>query len=97
MPTVAAEAMMHRVPCIISSAAGTSAYLQEKVNGMIFPSEDVGELSEKLRWSIEHREELGRMGAEAKKIFENYFSMDVFEKNFLELVEGEAIEGACQT
>lgn len=97
MPTVAAEAMMHRVPCIISSAAGTSAYLQEKVNGMIFPSEDVGELSEKLRWSIEHREELGRMGVEAKKIFENYFSMDVFEKNFLELVEGEAIEGACQT
>lgn len=97
MPTVAAEAMMHRVPCILSSAAETSAYLQEKVNGMTFLSEDVEELAEKLRWSIEHREDLGRMGVEAEQIYKNYFSMDVFEKNFLEMVEGEAIEGACRT
>lgn len=97
MPTVAAEAIMYRVPCILSSAAGTSAYLQEKVNGMTFLSEDVEELAEKLKWSIEHREDLGRMGVEAEKIYKNYFSMDVFEKHFLEMVEGEAIEGACRT
>lgn len=87
MPTVAAEAMMHRVPCIISSAAGTSAYLQEKVNGMIFPNEEAGALAEKIQWSIENRGELQRMGIAAEKIFEDYFSMKVFERNFLEMVE----------
>ena len=42
MPTVAAEAMMHQVPCILSDVVGTAALVQDNVNGMIFHSEEIG-------------------------------------------------------
>lgn len=87
MPTVAAEAMMFGVPCLVSSITGTAEYIQDGRNGIIFPSEDVKELSLKLRWCIEHKYRLKQMGKEARTLFERYFSMNVFEKNLLHLVE----------
>lgn len=91
MPTVAAEAMMHRVPCIVSDATGTSAYLQDHVNGMIFRSQDAKDLSERIAWCVEHREELQKMGAMARRIYEDHFSMEAFETNFLKILD-KAVE-----
>ncbi len=54
MPTVCAEAMMHSVPCILSDAAGTAAYVEDGVNGLVFQSENVQELSEKIKWCMNH-------------------------------------------
>lgn len=87
MPTVAAEAMMFGVPCLVSSVTGTAEYIQDGRNGMIFSSEDVKELSLKLGWCIEHKYRLKQMGKEARTLFERYFSMNVFEKNLLHLTE----------
>lgn len=78
MPTVAAEAMMHRVPCILSDAAGTAAYIQDKTNGIVFQSEDAQELADQITWCIEHRAQLDEMGLHAREVFERRFSMDVF-------------------
>ena len=41
MPTVAAEAMMHGVPCLVSDAVGTAAYIRHGEDGLVFPSGDV--------------------------------------------------------
>ncbi len=87
MPTAAAEAMMHGVPCLISNAAGTAAYIQDGVNGLIFQSEHAEELSQKIAWCIAHSEELPRMGARARKVYESRFSIKVFEEKLLEVVE----------
>lgn len=87
MPTVAAEAMMHRVPCLISNAAGTSEYINEGISGLIFNNEDVRELAEKIAWCVEHRNDIIRMGKEARKVYENVFSVEAFERNFMQLVE----------
>lgn len=46
MPTVAAEAMMHSLPCIVSDAAGTARYLTEGRNGWVFEQGNVPELSQ---------------------------------------------------
>ena len=83
MPTVVAEAMMHGVPCLVSDVVGTAVYLNDGVDGLIFHSEDVDGLSEKILWCIMHRRRLTQMGVSARKIYETYFSMDVFEKNLL--------------
>lgn len=48
MPTVAAEAMIPSVPCILSDAMGTTAYIRDGENGLLFQSENAEELSEKL-------------------------------------------------
>ncbi len=88
MPTVAAEAMMHSVPCIMSDAAGTAAYIRDGVNGFVFQSENVEELSVKINWCLKHHDELYEIGIQARKIYEQYFSMNVFEKNLLHIVNG---------
>ncbi|MDE5718698.1 MAG: glycosyltransferase family 4 protein, partial [Lachnospiraceae bacterium] len=87
MPTVAAEAMMHSVPCIVSHVVGTAAYIKEEEDGLIFQSENAFELSAKIRWCVEHRDRIERMGKGARQIFERQFSMNVFEKKLTEIVE----------
>lgn len=87
MPTVAAEAMMHCVPCIVSNVVGTAAYIKEEEDGLIFESENVSELSAKIKWCVEHRDRLERMGEGARQIYEQQFSMNAFAKKLTEIVE----------
>ncbi len=87
MPTVCAEAMMHGVPCIVSSTVGTVEFIRDGENGFVFPSGDVFELARKLSWCILNAEMLRRAGAEARKTYENIFSMDAFRKNLTEIVD----------
>lgn len=83
MPTVCAEAMMHRVPCLVSDAVGTAAYLSDGVDGMVFKSGDIDGLREKILWCIKNRGTVKRMGNEAFKVYETVFSVKTFEKNLL--------------
>lgn len=87
MPTVAAEAMMHSVPCIMSDAAGTAAYIHDEADGWICGSQNVQELSDKIKWCIENKEKLHSIGTQARKIYEKYFSMEVFERALIDIVD----------
>ena len=87
MPTVAAEAMMHSVPCIVSDVTGTAAYIQNNEDGFIFESENVQELAEKIEWCVKNRNELRHMGQRARKIYEKVFSMRAFEERLMEIVD----------
>lgn len=87
MPTVAAEAMMHSVPCILSDVVGTAAYIQEEKDGLVFGSENISELADRIRWCVEHSDRLEQMGREARRIYERHFSMDAFEEELLKMVE----------
>jgi glycosyltransferase involved in cell wall biosynthesis len=80
MPTVVAEAMMHCVPCILSDATGTSGYIEDNRNGIIFESGNVNQLSEKIMWCVDHKNELPMMGEAARKVYETHFSESAIEK-----------------
>lgn len=86
MPTVAAEAMMHSVPCIVSDVTGTASYITDGENGFVFASENVEELAKKITWCIENRSKLPELGANARQVFEKTFSMKTFEQNLLSIV-----------
>lgn len=88
MPTVAAEAMMHSVPCILSDAAGTAGYLTEGREGWIFEQGNALKLSQKIEWCFHHRAEVEQAGKCARELYEKVFSMEVFQKNLLALVDG---------
>ena len=88
MPTVAAEAMMHSVPCIVSNATGTAAYIHNGEDGFVFPTEDVQTLAERIEWCVTNKAELGSIGKNARKLYEKYFSMSAFEKRFMEVIHG---------
>lgn len=87
MPTVAAEAMMHSVPCIMSDAAGTASYICDGKNGLVFRSGDTEQLASKIAQCVQNMENTRHMGQEARKLYEKYFSMEVFEDNLLRIVE----------
>lgn len=94
MPTVAAEAMMHSVPCIVSDATGTAAYIHDGEDGFIVPSEDVQALAEKMAWCVENRDKLKSMGKRARELYEKHFSMPAFEKKFMEIVESALVNAS---
>ena len=87
MPTVCAEAMMHEVPCIVSSATGTAEYITNGHNGLIFESENVEQLKEAILWCIKNRTELKEIGKRSYEIYDKVFSEKAFEKNLLKYVE----------
>ncbi len=89
MPTVCAEAMMHGIFCIVSSVVGTSEYIKDNYSGMIFESENANDLSKKIIWVINNKQNIKKMGNNARKIYEKYFSMNAFESRFLELLSIE--------
>lgn len=91
MPTAAAEAMMHSIPCIVSDAAGTAAYIEDEKNGLVFHSEDAGQLATKIEWCVQDKDKIEHMGKEAQKLYASYFSMEVFEKQLLELFKFEQL------
>lgn len=97
MPTVCAEAMMHHVPCLVSDAVGTAAYLSDGVDGMVFKSGDSCELQEKILWCVKNRDRVKRMGNEAYKIYKTIFSVKAFEKHLLSYVEEMAGAARGQT
>lgn len=94
MPTVAAEAMMHSVPCIVSDVTGTAAYIHDGEDGFIVPSEDAQALAEKMAWCVENRDKLKSMGERARELYEKYFSMPAFEKKFMEIVESALVNAS---
>lgn len=87
MPTVCAEAMMHEVPCLVSSATGTAEYITDGYNGLIFESENVEQLKDSILWCINNRAKLEEMGKHAYEIYDKVFSEKAFEKNLLKYVE----------
>lgn len=88
MPTAAAEAMMHFVPCIISDAAGTASYIEDEKNGFVFQCGNAGQLAAKIEWCVQNKERVEQMGKEARKLYEKYFSMEAFERQLLDIFKG---------
>lgn len=87
MPTVCAEAMMHKVPCLVSDAIGTASYIKDGYDGMIFESENVNALRDKIIWCIENTLEVRKMGERSFEIYKQFFSTEAFEANLLKYVE----------
>ena len=83
MPTVAAEAMMHKVPCLVSDTTGTVKYIRDGIDGLIFQSENTGQLKEILERCIQGEFDLVQMGRNARNVYEEYFSMEAFENRLM--------------
>lgn len=87
MPTVAAEAMMHGLPCLISDTTGTVQYIGDGIDSIVFQSGNAEQLREMLRRCIRGSYNLKEMGRNARGVYEKYFSMQAFENSLMELVE----------
>lgn len=87
IPTVAAEMMMKGNLCLCTDVCGIAHYMKDGVNGFTVPPEDADALADKIKYVIDCCEELEPIRQAGREIYERYFSMDVFEKNIMELAE----------
>lgn len=87
LPLVAAEAMMMKKTCILSDSVGTVCYVKHQCNGLIFKNEDAGALSEMITWCVEHRESLKNIAENARKTYEEIFSMKKFGDRVMAVIE----------
>lgn len=78
MSIVLTESMMYGKPCIGSDNTGMADYIDDGVNGFVCKTEDVEDLCEKMRYFIHNPERINEMGQEARKVYEEYFTMDKF-------------------
>ena len=86
MPVVIPEAMMFFKPCIASVGSGTASYIVDYANGLRceISAEDI---AEKIKWYLRNSDELPRMGKESRKLYEELFSIESFEKNLAGIIE----------
>ena len=87
MSIVTNEGMQHGVPCIVSDAAGVAAYITDGVDGFIVKQGDVEELAQRILWCVEHCDRLKQVGKAARFLYEQYFSMEIFERELLKIVQ----------
>ena len=81
LPIVMTEAMMFGKICIATDGTGTADFITEGENGFIVPVEDVSALRNKMEWILENKNQLEQIGKNARKTYEQYFSMEVFGDN----------------
>ncbi|MDR9365948.1 MAG: glycosyltransferase [Balneolaceae bacterium] len=86
-PNVLLEAMAHGLPCIVSdSLPGALELMKEGDSGLVFKSNDPGDLRDKIRLLIENpdlRAKMGMAGREAVSEFSTEKVVRIWEENFV--------------
>lgn len=86
MSVVVTEGCMNEKLVIVSDAAGNADYIEDGKTGLLFRSEDSGQLAGLMEWVIDHKEKAEEIGRSGKAIYEKYFKMELFEENLLQAI-----------
>lgn len=78
------EGMMLSKLCMCSNMTGISYYMEDCVNGFVFPTANVDELRTRIMLIIDNFDRLNVIAQNGRKVYEENFAMDVFEKNVRE-------------
>lgn len=89
MPVILTDAMMLEKVCIVSDHTGTASLITDRVDGFIFKSGEARQLAVIMGWAAGHPSELKAMGKKARKIYEDYFTMECFKRNLSAIIERE--------
>lgn len=87
MSVVVTEGCMNEKLVMVSDVAGNADYIEDGENGLLFGSEDSGQLAKLMEWVVDHREKAGEIGRAGKAIYEKHFKMELFETNLLKVIE----------
>jgi glycosyltransferase involved in cell wall biosynthesis len=80
-PLVILEAMKFALPIISTFEGGIPDIVDDTIDGLLIPKRDIGMLSEKITFLLDHPAERVRLGNAARRKFLDKFTLAVFEKN----------------
>ncbi|WP_313340226.1 glycosyltransferase family 4 protein [Lacrimispora sp.] len=86
MPMVVAEGLMNHKVCIVSDNTGYTELITDKISGLICETESILSLSNKMEWIIDNKHLIKKIGDNGRKIYEEYFSMETFEKKINKMI-----------
>jgi glycosyltransferase involved in cell wall biosynthesis len=81
MPIVVTEAMIMSKIIICSENTGSAKLLKEMKAGLIYRNNSLEELSMLIQFVLENRFNLSQMREQARKVYECYFSQDMFNNS----------------
>lgn len=87
MPVVVTNGFMLDKVCIVSDMTGQAEFVTDGEDGFVVSEGDAAELSQKMSWLIMNQDQIEIMGAKARKLYEREFSMDVFERKIVKIIE----------
>ena len=76
-PLTLAEAFCQGLPVIGSRLGATAEIVDDGVTGLHFLPGDAEHLAVKVRWAVDHAEEMRQMGANARRIYEAKYTPEV--------------------
>ncbi len=87
------EGMSMGLPAVVSGYGGNPWLIDDGTDGLLFPARDAGALADRIARLMDDRAELARMGENAKKIFGERFTGEIFARN-VERVYEQVLKGA---
>jgi len=81
------EAMLHSLPIISTNEGGIPDIVIDGVNGYLVPQQNSEALADKLEILIKNPELRLKMGFAGKKIYEEKFTLEIFEKRIVEILQ----------
>ena len=88
MPMSIVEAFAYSKPVIASRLGAMSEMIENGKTGLLFEPGSAEDLSQKIKWAYEHKEEMKQMGINARKVYEEKYTaernysllMDIYKK-----------------
>lgn len=71
-------------PVVVSDGGAARELVEDGRTGLIFRTDDVNELSDKIAWMDRHRDRMKEMGANARKVYEDKYTQ---ERNYQQLMK----------
>ncbi len=81
LPLSIIEAMMHGKVCVTTNNTGIAEYIEDGKNGFIVKAGDPDELKKCLMYIVDNPDVWKKVAMEARRTYEEYFSMGVFARN----------------
>lgn len=84
-PLVLLEAMSMKLPIIATNEGAITDMIKDGINGFIVEKNNPQQIAEKIEYLIEHPKLMKEMGQKGKVKFEREFTLEVFEKNTINI------------
>ena len=85
-PTTILESMYFKKPIIGTYIGGIPEMIESGKNGFTFTPNNAPELSEHIAFFIQHPEKIGIMGKAGQDIFNEKFTLEIFNKNYTHFI-----------
>lgn len=86
-PLVLLEAMQHHLPCVSTTEGGIPGIIDDGKTGFLVPKHDVAVLADKIQLLLNDSVLRGNMGKAGREKFEKEFTLEVFEKRLIWILE----------